>query len=87
MSKPERIRINHKGGGIARAAIALESIFDAFFRWAAQEEKFHVSIDYDPEWTLLVRFRSSTKEEAEELDSLRPTEEETNIIKGQRLDS
>lgn len=35
MSKPERIRINHKGGGIARAAIALESIFDAFFRWAA----------------------------------------------------
>lgn len=81
---PERIRINHKGGGISKISLAMQKFFDGLFIWGETGKKFHVSIDYDPEWTILIRFRFSTKEEAEELDSLRPAKEEIELIKGNK---
>ena len=73
--KEKRIRINHRGHGVFKATFALSKVLEVFNSWVEAGEKFHVSIDFDPDWTLLVRFRPSTEEEAEELDSLRPAEE------------
>ena len=72
----KRIRINHQGKGLPQTSIALGTIFNEIYKWANKGKPFHVDIDYDPEWTLLINFREPKKEETEKLDRLRPTKEE-----------
>ena len=74
--EPTRIRVNHRGRGLQEASVAVGAFFDEMHKWASQGKAFHVDIDYDPEWTLLINFREPEREETETLNSLRPTKEE-----------
>lgn len=69
----EQFKVNHKGRYEWFAAI--ERFLFFFNRWIASKKKFRVTIDFDPEWTMLVRFRLSNQAESEILESLKPSQE------------
>lgn len=66
----EQFKVNHKGR--YEWFTAIERFLFYFNRWIASKKKFRVTIDFDPEWTMLVRFRLSNQSESEMLESLRP---------------
>lgn len=72
--KPYRIRINHVLG--SHWTLSMMEVFSYHFaRWIACKKKFRVIIDFDPEWTMLIHFRLSTKEESAMLNSLNPNKD------------
>lgn len=78
----EQFKVNHKGRCEWLAAI--ERFLFYFNRWVASKKKFRVTIDFDPEWTMLVRFRLLNQAESEMLDSLKPSKEiRTVVCKGE----
>ena len=66
----EQFKVNHKGR--YEWFTAIERFLFYFNRWIASKKKFRVTIDFDPEWTMLVRFRLLNQAESEMLESLRP---------------
>lgn len=66
----EQLRVNHRGND--GWLYALAEFVDGMKRWAAKKKKFRVTLDYDPEWTLLIRFRLMDEKESAEMDALNP---------------
>lgn len=78
----EQFKVNHKGR--YELFTAIERFLFYFNRWIASKKKFRVTIDFDPEWTMLVRFNLSNQAESEMLDSLKPSKEiRTVVCKGE----
>lgn len=78
----EQFKVNHKGH--CEWFTAIERFLFYFNRWIASKKKFRVTIDFDPEWTMLVQFRLSNQAESEMLDSLKPSKEiRTVVCKGE----
>ena len=67
----EMLRINHKGMDLG--LVATVEFLNNFQRWIQSKKKFRVTLDYDPEWAAIVRFRLLDENEAAEMDKLNPT--------------
>lgn len=63
-------------GEAADWSVPLLAFVTKLARWVQSKKKFRVIIDYDPEWTMLFRFRRMTLEESEAIEKIKPAKNE-----------